>query len=173
MGINLEDQTIESKQIEEKEIQYLLFESADSLYGLDILKINEILKPVLVTRLPNAENFVLGVINLRGNIVPIIDIRKILKNEYTELTNFSRIIVCNVNQKLLGLLVEKVMEVVTIKNTDIEGEEVKNFSEQYIQGIGKTKNKFFLLFNLPLLIHQYQPISSEKNILEKIEEVEM
>lgn len=173
MGFNLEEQTKDKTQLDEKEIQYLLFESAGNLYGLDILKINEILKPVLVTRLPNTENFVLGVINLRGNIVPIIDIKKILKNEYSELTNFSRIIVCNVSQKLLGLLVDRVMEVVTIKNTDIEGEEVKNFSDQYIEGIGKTKNKFFLLFNLPLLINQYQPIATERSILEKIEEVEI
>ncbi|MFN3605415.1 MAG: chemotaxis protein CheW, partial [Leptonema sp. (in: bacteria)] len=137
-----------------------------------ILKVNEILKPVLVTRLPNAENFVLGVINLRGNIVPVIDIKKILKNCYTELTNFSRIVVCNVNQKLIGLLVDKVLEVKTLKASEIEGREVRNFSDNYVEGIGKINNKFFLVFNLPLLLNQYQPLTQDQGILEKIEEVE-
>jgi purine-binding chemotaxis protein CheW len=68
------DKKSENRQF--RETQFLVFESANNLYGIDILKITEILKPVQVTRLPNAENFVLGVINLRGNIVPVIDIRK-------------------------------------------------------------------------------------------------
>ncbi len=140
-----------------RETQFLIFESANNLYGIDILKITEILKPVQVTRLPNAENFVLGVINLRGNIVPVIDVRKILKNEYTELTNFSRIVVSNIYNKNLGLLVEKVLEVVTLREDQIEGGEIKNFSENYIEGVGRSKDKLFLIFNLPLLVEQYKP----------------
>lgn len=160
-------------QTQSNEIQYLLFESANSVYGLNILKINEILKPVVVTRLPNAEDFVLGVMNLRGNIVPVFDIKKIIKNDYTEITNFSRIIVCNINQKLFGLLVDRVLEVAILKENEIEGEEVKNFSNDYIEGIGKSKNKFFLVFNLPLLLNQNDITNQETKILEKIEEIEI
>jgi purine-binding chemotaxis protein CheW len=144
----------------------LVFESANNLYGIDILKITEILKPVQVTRLPNAENFVLGVINLRGNIVPVIDIRKILKNEYTELTNLSRIIVSNIYNKNLGLLVERVLEVVTLREDQIEGGEIKNFSENYIEGVGRSKDKLFLIFNLPLLVEQYKPKELNQTELE-------
>jgi purine-binding chemotaxis protein CheW len=136
----------ESENRQFRETQFLVFESANNLYGIDILKITEILKPVQVTRLPNAENFVLGVINLRGNIVPVIDIRKILKNEYTELTNFSRIIVSNIYNKNLGLLVERVLEVVTLREDQIEGGEIKNFSENYIEGVGRSKDKLFFDF---------------------------
>jgi purine-binding chemotaxis protein CheW len=135
------DKKSENRQF--RETQFLVFESANNLYGIDILKITEILKPVQVTRLPNAENFVLGVINLRGNIVPVIDIRKILKNEYTELTNLSRIIVSNIYNKNLGLLVERVLEVVTLREDQIEGGEIKNFSENYIEGVGRSKDKLF------------------------------
>ncbi len=155
------------------EVQYLLFESSNNIYGINILKINEILKPVEVTRLPNAEDFVLGVMNLRGNIVPVFDIKKILKDEYTEITNTTRIIVCNVNQKLFGLLVDKVLEVVILKANEIEGEEVKSFSNDYVEGIGKSKNKFFLIFNLPLLLRQNEIENQETKILEKIEELEI
>ncbi|MCX7811513.1 MAG: chemotaxis protein CheW [Leptospiraceae bacterium] len=156
----------ESENRQFRETQFLVFESANNLYGIDILKITEILKPVQVTRLPNAENFVLGVINLRGNIVPVIDIRKILKNEYTELTNFSRIIVSNIYNKNLGLLVERVLEVVTLREDQIEGGEIKNFSENYIEGVGRSKDKLFLIFNLPLLVEQYKPKELNQTELE-------
>jgi purine-binding chemotaxis protein CheW len=156
----------ESENRQFQETQFLVFESANNLYGIDILKITEILKPVQVTRLPNAENFVLGVINLRGNIVPVIDIRKILKNEYTELTNFSRIIVSNIYNKNLGLLVERVLEVVTLREDQIEGGEIKNFSENYIEGVGRSNDKLFLIFNLPLLVEQYKPKELNQTELE-------
>jgi purine-binding chemotaxis protein CheW len=156
----------ESENRQFRETQFLVFESANNLYGIDILKITEILKPVQVTRLPNAENFVLGVINLRGNIVPVIDIRKILKNEYTELTNLSRIIVSNIYNKNLGLLVERVLEVVTLREDQIEGGEIKNFSENYIEGVGRSKDKLFLIFNLPLLVQQYKPKELNQTELE-------
>jgi purine-binding chemotaxis protein CheW len=156
----------ESENRQFRETQFLVFESANNLYGIDILKITEILKPVQVTRLPNAENFVLGVINLRGNIVPVIDIRKILKNEYTELTNLSRIIVSNIYNKNLGLLVERVLEVVTLREDQIEGGEIKNFSENYIEGVGRSKDKLFLIFNLPLLVEQYKPKELNQTELE-------
>jgi purine-binding chemotaxis protein CheW len=156
----------ESENRQFQETQFLVFESANNLYGIDILKITEILKPVQVTRLPNAENFVLGVINLRGNIVPVIDIRKILKNEYTELTNLSRIIVSNIYNKNLGLLVERVLEVVTLREDQIEGGVIKNFSENYIEGVGRSKDKLFLIFNLPLLVEQYKPKELNQTELE-------
>ncbi len=162
---------LSSSPIEEitQEIQFLVFESAKNFYGIDILKINEILKPVPVTRLPNSENFVLGVINLRGNIVPVLDIRKILINEYTEITNTTRIIVCNIYNKNLGLLVERVMEVVSLRESQIEGGEVRNFSNNYIEGVGRTKDKLFLIFNLPLLIQQY---NQQKEIKQEIKSIE-
>lgn len=152
-----------------KEIQFLVFESANNFYGIDILKINEILKPVPVTRLPNSEEFVLGVINLRGNIVPVIDVRKILIHHFTELTNTSRIIVCNIFNKNIGILVERVMEVVSLKEDQIEGGELRNFSNNYIEGIGRSNDKLFLIFNLPLLVQQY---NQQKEIKQEIKSLE-
>ncbi len=152
------------------EKQYLIFETAGNNYGIDILKIGEILKPVKVTRLPNAEVEVLGVINLRGNIVPVIDVRKVLIKEYTKLTNFSRIIVCNIYNKNLGLLVEKVVEVQNLREDQLEGIEVKNFSQNYIEGVGRGKDKIFLIFNLPLLIQDYGKKEGLENaLLHKLE----
>ncbi|MDW7975523.1 MAG: chemotaxis protein CheW [Leptospiraceae bacterium] len=149
------------------EQQYLIFETAENIYGIDILSITEILKPLPVTRLPNAENYVLGVINLRGNIVPVLDVRKILKNEYTQLTPYSRIVVCSVFNKNLGILVEKVQEVVTLKKSQIEGVELKGFSESFIEGVGRSKEKLFLIFNLPLLVGVYSPMMEQKEKYQK------
>src|SRR5512135_2509189 len=100
--------------VERKEVQFLVFRCGSGLYGVDLLKIHEILKPLPVTRLPNVDPEVLGVINLRGNIIPVLDILKTLRNEYTQLSATSRIVVCSVSERSMGLLVDSVVEVVTL-----------------------------------------------------------
>src|SRR5512137_1246495 len=79
--------------VERKEVQFLVFRCGAGLYGVDLLKIHEILKPLPVTRLPNVDEEVLGVINLRGNIIPVLDVLKTLRDEYSTLVPTSRIIV--------------------------------------------------------------------------------
>lgn len=135
----------------QNEVQFLVFRCGTGLYGVDLLKIHEILKPLPVTRLPNVDPEVLGVINLRGNIIPVLDVLKTLRNEYTELSSTSRIIVCSVNERSMGLLVDAVAEVVALNEASIEGAELRGFSQDYLSGVGRTKEFIFLIFNLPLL----------------------
>lgn len=132
-------------------VQFLVFQSRDGVYGINILETHEILKPVQVTRLPNVEPEVLGVINLRGNIIPVIDVQKKFSDQYSEITDTSRIVVCTYATKHLGLLVDRVVEVASISEENIEGVEVRGLSNQYLKGVGRSADRIFLIFNLEIL----------------------
>lgn len=147
--------TLLDAEIEEEDltelVQFLVFESREGVYGINILETHEILKPVPVTRLPNVEPEVLGVINLRGNIIPVIDIQKKFSDEYCEIKDTSRIVVCTYASKHLGLLVDRIVEVASISEDNIEGVEVRGLSNQYLKGVGRSSDKIFLIFNLEIL----------------------
>ncbi|MBL8021904.1 MAG: purine-binding chemotaxis protein CheW [Leptospirales bacterium] len=134
-------------------VQFLVFSSGESTYGVRILDTNEILKPVHVTRLPNVSPEILGVLNLRGNIIPLLDTNKKFGNEYSEVTQASRIVVCANAGKFIGLLVDKILEVARIPLDAIEGREVSGLSHKYVSGVGRSDQRLFLILNLDILIN--------------------
>ena len=135
------------------------------MYGVNILETHEILKPVSVTRLPNEAPEVLGVINLRGNIIPVIDILKKFSGDYSEIKDTTRIVVCTWEGKNLGLLVDRVVEVASVAEEDIESPEVKGLSNHYLKGVGRSAERIFLIFNLAILFSQ-QTADQDEDILE-------
>lgn len=137
--------------------QYLTFSVAGGEYGIDILDTHEILKPVPVTRLPNVESDVLGVINLRGNIIPIIDLNEKFQNRFSDLELQSRIVVVYYKGKYTGLLVDRVLEVAQVPESGLEGAGVRGLSNQYIQGVGRSESRLFLILNLDVLTNLELP----------------
>jgi purine-binding chemotaxis protein CheW len=148
----LESEVDEESLIEK--VQFLVFQSGNGLYGVNILETHEILKPTSVTRLPNVESEVLGVINLRGNIIPVIDILKKFSDDYAEMNESTRVVVCTWQNKNLGLLVDRVVEVASVAEEDIESPEVKGLSNHYLRGVGRSNDRIFLIFNLAILFAQ-------------------
>ncbi len=134
--------------------QFLTFAVAGGEYGIDVLDTHEILKPVLVTRLPNVEDDVLGVINLRGNIIPIIDLNRKFRGEFSVVDVQSRIIVVHHRGKYTGLLVDRVLEVAQVPESGLEGSEVRGLSNEYIEGVGRSKERLFLILNLDIIINR-------------------
>lgn len=134
--------------------QYLVFEALNGHYGIDILDTFEILKPMTVTRLPNVEPEVLGVLNLRGLIIPVIDFSKKFGDNYLQISNLSRIVVCSRADKYAGLLVNRVVEVARIPHGELEGAEIKGISNDYVQGVGRTESNIFLILNLNVLVRK-------------------
>jgi len=130
-----------------EERQYLVFETSHGTYGINILNTSEILKPVFITRLPNVEAEILGMINLRGNILPVLDLNKKLKDIYTEVTRLTRIIVTSNDGKFLGLLADRIVGVAKIFVADIEGTELGNLSGEYLEGVGRGEQGVFLILN--------------------------
>ena len=146
----LEEEKVRLLQEQEESgnnIQFLIFQSSDGFYGINILQAHEVLKPVEVTRLPNVEEEVLGVINLRGSIIPVIDINKKFGYNYSGLTDLSRIVVCTFGSRMMGILVDRVLEVARISEEDIEAVEVSDLSNQYINGVGRSTDRIFLILN--------------------------
>lgn len=133
-------------------LQFLVFQAGSGFYGLNIIETHEILKPVPVTRLPNVEEEILGVINLRGNIIPVIDVNRKFLGKHAELSGSSRIVVCAYKGKYMGLLVDRIVEVARISDSDIEGNELKGMSRQYVKGVGRSESRLFLILNLSVLI---------------------
>ncbi|BDA79548.1 chemotaxis protein CheW [Leptospira kobayashii] len=94
--------------------QFLTFTIEKEYFGIRLLLVHEILKPVLITRIPNVDEHILGVINLRGEIIPIIDLKKNFHQTDTEIFPASRIVVVMLNEKRCGILVDEVKQVVKV-----------------------------------------------------------
>lgn len=117
----------QNKDIYEEEVnlqdieQFLCFGVGKKVFAIELLNVHEILKPVFITRLANVQEYIMGVINLRGEIIPIVDIRKRFGLDFSELTAFSRIIVVvsSKYEKKFGVLVDEVKQVSKIDKRNI------------------------------------------------------
>lgn len=119
-------------------------------FGVDILKVQEIIRTVEITRVPKSPDFVEGVINLRGRIVPVIDLRKRFGIEKKERDNETRIIVVELTDKVVGFLVDKVKEVIRVEKSIIEPppELTTSINSNYITGVAKLQDRLLILLDL-------------------------
>ena len=134
--------------------KYLTFKLANEEYGLEILKVQEIIQMQKVTTVPKTPDFIRGVINLRGKVIPVIVLRKKFNMPENEDTDKTCIIVVQVNNggkvMTLGILIDEVSEVLDIKSGDIQ--ETPSFggdvSMDFIMGVGKIGDKVKLLLDI-------------------------
>jgi len=134
------------------EKQLITFNLMEEEYGIDILQVDGIqrLKEITITRVPRAQEFIDGIINLRGDVIPVIDLRKRFELGSSPQDRDTRIIVVNVNEKLMGLLVDRVNEVTSVKeeNIDEPPQEITQIDSQFIEGIGKTDERLIILLDI-------------------------
>lgn len=136
--------------------KYVTFKSGNEYFGLKIQYVNEIIVFQEITEIPESEDYIKGLINLRGKIIPVIDVRIRFKQEPIEYNDRTCIIVINVKDTVVGLIVEKVAEVVEIKQENILkspsiGHEEKS-QNKYVYGIGKVGESVKLLLDPDKLI---------------------
>jgi purine-binding chemotaxis protein CheW len=119
-------------------------------FGVDILKVQEINKMTQITKVPNAPDFVEGVINLRGRVIPIIDLRTRLGLEKIDHTKDTRIIVVELDGKTVGFIVDAVNEVLRIPAniTEKPPELVAGIDADYITAVGKLEDRLLILLDL-------------------------
>ncbi|PJZ45768.1 chemotaxis protein CheW [Leptospira brenneri] len=137
-----------------QELQYLTFLISEELFGLGILYIKEIIEFESVTHVPMMPDYIPGVINLRGNVVPVIDLNARFYKKKTETNRKTCIIITEINVENeiidVGLLVDAVNEVVDITPESIE--EPPSFGSKirldFIQGLGKLENKFVIILKV-------------------------
>lgn len=134
--------------------KYLTFQLAGEIYGLEILKVQEIIGIMDVTRVPRTPDFVRGVINLRGKVIPVIDLRRKFEMESKEDTERTCIIVVQVDrggrQVTMGILVDEVSEVLDVKAEQIEDspEFGAGVNTDFIMGMGKVMEKVVMILDV-------------------------
>ncbi len=155
----------EKKGVSEHEGKFLTFVLGDEEYGIEILKVREIMGIMEITPVPQTPDYMKGVINLRGNVIPIIDLRLKFAMPEVEHTKETCIIVAEVGTTQVGVIVDSVSEVTDIKGEDIE--EAPSFGQgvdtNFIMGLGKTKKKIIILLDIERVL-----TTEELNMVEEI-----
>lgn len=135
--------------------QYIVIQVGDEQYGIDIKFVENIVRMQSITRVPNVQNFFKGVINLRGEVVPVMSLRRKLKLDDDEITNKTRIIIIKLEANApVGVIVDEVKEVVTIENSSIDSvsRSSKKDEQSFINGIGKTNGGLISLLDLNTVV---------------------
>ena len=149
-----EEQTLNEKSSEIKAGLFLTFALGEEMYGLEILAVQEIIQMAPITVVPRTPEFVRGVINLRGKVIPVIDLRKKFEMETIEDTEHSCIIVVEVGSNrqpvIMGIVVDQVAEVLNVANDQVEPPPVfgTTVDTDFIQGMGKVHNKVIILLDI-------------------------
>ena len=142
---------------EDESIQSILFKMGDEFYGLPIDSVKEIIKPLPITRFPKSPPFVEGIINLRGTILPIVNLRKMFGLPPMPLTEESRFIDIHLVGLKIGIVVDGVSEVVRISNRQIEVAPpiICGVEGKYLKGIARMENRLVLLLDLEEIFSQW------------------
>jgi|TARA_B110000977_G_C10999563_1_gene463263 purine-binding chemotaxis protein CheW len=137
-------------------IQCVTFELNNETYGINVMQVQEVLREIEVAPVPGAPNYVIGIINLRGNVVSVIDARTRFGLASIERTGMSRIIVIEAHKQIIGVLVDSVAEVVDVKLDEIEtAPNVGNDeSSRYIDGVVSWRDKLLILVDLNKLLSE-------------------
>lgn len=127
--------------------QLVVFSLGDEMYGVDIYRVREIIRVPAITRVPRAPEYVEGVINLRGGVIPVIDLRKRFGMEKGEESAERRIVVSELGNQTVGMVVDGVSEVLEVDEAEIDppSEYVMTVDSQYITGIVKREKLIILL----------------------------
>jgi len=152
---NMADYRIETQDVESK--QYIVVQIGNEKYGIDIGYIDNIVRMQKITRVPKAQSYFKGVINLRGEIVPVMSIRKKMGLEDDVITDASRIIILKVEEKgSLGVVVDQVREVITLNTAEIDKTAVgaRNIKDTFINGIGKNGEELISLFEISAILEE-------------------
>ena len=163
---------------EKQRNKYVTFKSGHEYFGLKIEYVNESIVYQEITEIPESDDYIKGLINLRGKIIPVIDVRVRFKQEQLEYTDRTCIIIVNVNDIVVGLIVEKIAEVVEIKEEDIlpppsivigGDEKVQN---KYVYAIGKVGDSVKLLVDPDRILKDEDISLMEQAMEEQTEKAE-
>lgn len=154
----MNEQTETEEEIEEIEpvTQWLTFVLDKEKYAVKVVQVQEVLLHKEITRVPGAPNEVLGIINLRGNVVTVIDARTCFDMQPAEVTKYTRILMTDIHGQIMGVVVDSVTEVIDLKDDDVESPPDVSTSKtsMFIQGIANINNELHILVNLDKLISE-------------------
>lgn len=134
----------------EEILQLVSFKLGDEEFGVDILAVQEIIRMLDITRVPNAPSFVEGVINLRGKVLPVVNLRKRLGLNVKDYDKSTRIVVVELAEKTVGFIVDSVSEVLRISSivTEPPPQMVGRIDAEFITAVGKLEDRLVILLDL-------------------------
>ena len=152
MDINTITTTNDSKQ-------YIVVKIGSEQYGIDISFVDNIVRLQKITRVPKAQKYFKGIINLRGEVVPVMSLRLKMCLDNDEFSDKSRIIILRVDQRgLLGIMVDEVKEVVTLNTTQVDKYNPDSKDEQstFIKGVGKHDDQLISLLDIFSIVDDHE-----------------
>ncbi len=152
---------------ETAEVQLVVFRLGAEEYGVPITQVQEINHLSTPTRIPRSPAFVEGVINLRGKVIPVIDLKKRFELERTEYTEDARIVVVEISGHTVGVIVDEVSEVLRLPTSSIDPPPaiIAGITAEYLRGVGKLQDRLLILLDLEKILTE-----REKSELDETEQ---
>ena len=171
----VEDGQTASDEHDTQKGKYMTFKSGNEYFGLEIQYVNEIIQLQPITAIPETEDYIKGLINLRGKVIPVVDVRLRFKQEPFEYNDRTCIIVINVKGMMVGLIIEKIAEVVEIKEDNILPPpsigRADKAHHKYVYGIGKVGDSVKLLLDPDKLLNDEDlSVVEQANEMNNVEE---
>lgn len=136
------------------ENQFVVFKLGEEKYGVDILNVGTISEYLEITRVPDAPIYVEGMINLRGDIIPVINLKKRFNMQETEISDETRIIIYSIDGVDIGFLVDEASQVLRVDEKDIEATPaiLRGVEREYISGVAKFEGQIIILLDLAKIL---------------------
>ena len=169
-SVNLSDEDLEDMSLEvsySEGTRLITFILGEEKYGLNILKVRELISfPEGLTRIPGVPDYIIGMFNLRGLVIPVMDLRTKFNMSGEERHEFSVIIIVEVENKHIGITVDSVSDVIFVKEEDIQEttELAVNVDTKFIKGVAKTKDEMVILLDIDFLLskEEFDTLLAEK-----------
>ena len=141
---------------EDPMLQWVTFRLCNETYGINVMQVKEVLRYTEIAPVPGAPAFVLGIINLRGSVVTVIDTNSRFGLASSEITDDTRIVIIESEEQVIGILVESVAEVVYLRQSEIESTPNAGTDEsaKFIQGVSNRNGELLILVDLNKLLNE-------------------
>ena len=156
-------------RVADGELQLVVFNIGSEEFGVEIMNVQEIIRMTNITRIPQAPEYIRGVINLRGKIIVVINLNVVMGMESKEQDENTRIIVANIGDTVMGFVVDAVSEVIRLQEKNVEPAPAviaSKIGTEYVLGVGKLENRLLILLNMGKVLgadelHSIHTISRE------------
>lgn len=143
-----------AENVDDSVLQWVTFKLEGELYGINVIQVQEVLRVTEIAPVPGAPDYVLGIINLRGNVVTVIDTRRRFMLNEREIDDNTRIVIIEVMGQIVGLLVDGVAEVVYLRESEVESapDVGSDESSKYIQGVVSRESGLLIMVDVNKLL---------------------
>lgn len=162
--LKVEEEEFQEEDELTDEKQLVIFKLGNEEYGVDIMQVKEIIRTTTITKIPQVPTFVEGIISLRGEILPIIDMREKFGLPKAERTRQTRILVISLDNITIGGIVDEVTEVLRIPNDAITPPPpvIKGINTEYLQGVGQINGRIIILLDMSKILSSNEVVQIEE-----------